>query len=271
MSELAVAVPTAGLQAGGAGTRIGRSIVVPKEDAMQAAPLLDRAGRRRSPATTSTFHQGVPPRNKGLRYPADPPTVDEIIAVMRAAGTSPEGVRLRGVIVVLWRAGLRISEALALNETDLDPDRGALLIRHGKGDKRREVGMDRWGWSHLQPWLELRSDLPAGRLFCIVRGPTRGRPCAPAGTRAQTAPNRRGSGRAAALRAPSAPARARGRDVPRRDFADRDPAPARPRRSRDHVSVSARYRQHRDHPSRASAARANDPGEQATHGHPLTR
>jgi integrase len=28
------------------------------------------------------------------------------------------------VIVVLWRAGLRISEALALNETDLDRDRG---------------------------------------------------------------------------------------------------------------------------------------------------
>jgi integrase len=46
------------------------------------------------------------------------------------------------VIIVLWRAGLRISEALALNETDLDSDRGALLIRHGRGDKRREVGMD---------------------------------------------------------------------------------------------------------------------------------
>jgi hypothetical protein len=30
------------------------------------------------------------------------------------------------VIVVLWRAGLRISEALALNDTDLDRDRGAL-------------------------------------------------------------------------------------------------------------------------------------------------
>ena len=74
---------------------------------MQAVPLLDRAGRRRSPATTSSFHQGVPPRNKGLRYPPDPPTVDEIIAVMRAAGAGPEGVRLRGVIVVLWRAGLQ--------------------------------------------------------------------------------------------------------------------------------------------------------------------
>ena len=135
---------------------------------MQSLPLLDCAGRRRSPATTSSFHQGLPPRNKGRRYPPDPPTVEEIIAVMRAAGDGPDGVRLRGVTVILWRAGLRISEALSLNETDLDPDRGAVLVRHGKGEKRREVGMDRWAWAHLEPWLEVRQTLPAGALLCII-------------------------------------------------------------------------------------------------------
>ena len=41
----------------------------------------------------------------------------------------PDGIRLRGVIIVLWRAGFRISEALALTETDLDRQRGAVLIR----------------------------------------------------------------------------------------------------------------------------------------------
>ncbi|HEY2436653.1 MAG TPA: tyrosine-type recombinase/integrase [Solirubrobacteraceae bacterium] len=60
-----------------------------------------------------------------------------------------------------------------------------MLVRHGKGDKRREVGMDGWAWTHLAPWLELRRELPAGRLFCVLRGPTRGRPCASAGIRAQ--------------------------------------------------------------------------------------
>ena len=115
---------------------------------MESTQLVDCAGRRRSPATLPGYHRGRPPRNKGLRYPADPPTVDEIIAVMRAAGESPDGVRLRGVIVVLWRAGLRISEALALNESDLDSERGAVLVAHGKGGKRREVGMDRWAWEH---------------------------------------------------------------------------------------------------------------------------
>jgi len=36
--------------------------------------LLDAAGRRRSPATLPQFHAGRPPCNKGMRYPADPPT-----------------------------------------------------------------------------------------------------------------------------------------------------------------------------------------------------
>ncbi|HEX3801233.1 MAG TPA: hypothetical protein VHV75_00175 [Solirubrobacteraceae bacterium] len=56
---------------------------------MQPAPSLDRAGRRRSPATLASFHQGHAPHNKGLRYPPDPPTVEEIISVMRAAGMMP--------------------------------------------------------------------------------------------------------------------------------------------------------------------------------------
>jgi site-specific recombinase XerD len=147
--------------------------------------LLDCAGRRRSPATLSDFHQGQPPRNKGLRYPPDPPTVEEIIAVMRAAGDRPHGLRLRGLIVVLWRAGRRISEALALAESDLDPTRGAVVVRHGKGGKRREVGTDRWAWEQLNPWLAIRAALPVGALFCVLRGPTRGRPCSPAGLRVQ--------------------------------------------------------------------------------------
>lgn len=87
------------------------------------------------------FHRGRPPRNRGLRYPADPPPVEEVVAVIRVAGESAYGLRTRALIVMLWRAGLRISEALALAESDLDRDRGAILVRRGKGGKRREVGI----------------------------------------------------------------------------------------------------------------------------------
>jgi site-specific recombinase XerD len=118
--------------------------------------LLDRAGRRRSPATMPGFHADHAPGSKGLRYPADPPKIEEIVAVMRAAGDRAHGRRLRGLIAILWRSGLRIQEALALTEGDLDHRRGSLLVRRGKGGRRREVGMDAWGWVQLQPWLDLR-------------------------------------------------------------------------------------------------------------------
>jgi site-specific recombinase XerD len=72
--------------------------------------------------------------------------VDEIVAVMRHAANDRHGFRLRAVIVVLWRAGLRVQEALALTEHDLDARRESMLVRHGKGGRRREVGMDEWGW-----------------------------------------------------------------------------------------------------------------------------
>ena len=150
---------------------------------MSALSSVDVAGRPRSSATFSEFHRGRSPRNKGMHYPADPPRVEEILAVMRQAGDGLAGERMRALIVVLWRAGLRIQEALDLYERDLDPRRGALLIRSGKGDRRREVGMDDWGWEHLGAWGAQRLELPAGPLFCIIAGPTRGRPWPQTGVR----------------------------------------------------------------------------------------
>jgi integrase len=149
---------------------------------MNDTPLLDAAGRLRSPATMAGFHRGRPPRNRGLRYPADPPPVEEVVAVMRAAGESACGLRTRALIVVLWRAGLRISEALALADSDLDRVRGAILVRRGKGGKRREVGMNRWASEQIDPWLRLRVSLRVGALLCVVNAP-QGRPWSAAAVR----------------------------------------------------------------------------------------
>ncbi len=151
---------------------------------MSSLSNLDAVGRRRSPATTAEFHLGRAPGNKAMRYPADPPRVEEIVAVMRQAGSGVHGDRARGLIVVLWRAGLRISEALHLHESDLEPCRGALLVREGKGGRRREVGMTTGAGSNCGPgWA---GDLDAYRpLFRVIDGPTRGRPWAALAVRIQ--------------------------------------------------------------------------------------
>lgn len=78
--------------------------------------------------------------------------------------------------MVIWRAGLRISEALALAESDLDPVRGSVVVRRGKGGKRHEVGMDSWAWKHVNAWMRLRVAMPVGDLLCVIGGPTAGRP-----------------------------------------------------------------------------------------------
>src|SRR3954447_15525975 len=142
---------------------------------MSAAVPLDSLGRRRSPASVPGYLTGRPPRSKGRRYPADPPRTEEIIAVMRCCGDGLHGDRARGLIVVLWRAGLRIQEALDLTELDLDPRRGSVLVRCGKGGRRREVGMDDGGFEQLEPWLRARETMPVGPLFCVINGRTRGR------------------------------------------------------------------------------------------------
>jgi integrase len=220
--------------------------------------LVDRAARRRSPATLPGFHAGHAPGNKGLCYPADPPKVEEIIAVMRSAGDGTHGRRLRGLIVIMWRAGLRIQEALALTEGDLDHRRGSVLVRRGKGGRRREVGMDAWGWEQLQPWLDVRRELPVGPLLCVINGTTRGRPWSSAAARAEL----RRTAAAAGVRrrfAPQASPRPRGRDGPRGRTADRHPAPTRAQQPRHHFCLPPRHRQRRDHRDRARPTGAHDP------------
>jgi hypothetical protein len=49
-------------------------------------------------------------------YACELPIGDTLSTVMRAAGDRTHGRRLRGLIVIMWRAGLRIQGALPLTE-----------------------------------------------------------------------------------------------------------------------------------------------------------
>jgi site-specific recombinase XerD len=137
---------------------------------MSEQRLVDVTGRLRSPAATPGHRAGCAPPNKGSRYPADRRGDHP-----RHAPSRTRAVRRphRGLIAILWRAGLRISEALALTETDLDPKTGSVLVRSGKGGKRRIVGMG--DWERVARWADHRVQLPIGPLFCILAGPTLGR------------------------------------------------------------------------------------------------
>lgn len=77
------------------------------------------------------------------------------------------------MIVVLWRAGLRVSEALALMPKDVDRAEGTLHVLNGKGGRQRMVALDPLSFSVIDRWLEARAalKLSANRaLFSTLRG-----------------------------------------------------------------------------------------------------
>jgi site-specific recombinase XerD len=67
-------------------------------------------------------------------------------------------------------------------------------VRSGKGGRRREIGMDAWGWEQLRPWLAAQVELPIGPLFCVIDGPTHGRPWSSANARVEFRRARRPAG-----------------------------------------------------------------------------
>ncbi|MCZ6691116.1 MAG: site-specific integrase [Planctomycetota bacterium] len=113
--------------------------------------------------------------NRGKKFPAEILSREEIGALMRSCSRrAPTGIRNRALIAVLYRAGLRLSEALSLRPKDLDRDAGTLRILRGKGRQARTVGMDPAGFAVLERWLDVRSGKlginGACRTFCTLSG-----------------------------------------------------------------------------------------------------
>lgn len=107
------------------------------------------------------------PRQTELRVP----TPEDIERLLRSFSDAPTSVRNRALVALLWRCGLRISEALALTPGDLDPRRGRLVVRRGKGSKSRTVGLDAGAWALCSAWLALRPDVGrAAPVFVTLDG-----------------------------------------------------------------------------------------------------
>jgi site-specific recombinase XerD len=146
--------------------------------------MVDRRGYKRSPITIAEYRRGVAPPNKGRRLPAEPLSVAEVFALLDACELIGRraGRRNRAMIVLFWRSGLRCAEVLALRPKDVDLERGRVAVLHGKGDRRRLVGLDPIACAELALWMVERQELGFGTgepLFCVVEGPSKGLPINP--------------------------------------------------------------------------------------------
>jgi integrase len=151
-----------------------------QREAAQHEVLYDRRGHVRPTVTLPGYRAGEHPPNYGLKYPAEILTPAEVARLMNAcARRGPSGIRNRALIVVLWRGGLRSGEALGLELRDVDEHAGTLTVRHGKGNRRRVVGLDPPAFAVLDRWLNVRREIGVPRgapVFCTITTGNLGRP-----------------------------------------------------------------------------------------------
>jgi site-specific recombinase XerD len=133
---------------------------------------------------------GKPAPNKGMKLPAEPLSRADVSKLLAACSTrGSAGIRDRALIAVLYRGGLRIAEALALRPGDVDLENGLVVVLHGKGNRRRTVGLDPAACAIVERWTRRRRDLgiprtwtsPTGEkitapLFCVISRPSKGKP-----------------------------------------------------------------------------------------------
>src|SRR5947209_1450592 len=99
--------------------------------------------------------------NRGVRFNIDPLSKAEIESLLKACGPNRTGDRGRALIIVAYRCGLRSAELCDLQLTDVDLDKSTLTVQHGKGNKRRVVGLDLLASEAIRSWLRVRkSDTP---------------------------------------------------------------------------------------------------------------
>jgi integrase/recombinase XerD len=113
-------------------------------------------------------------RKPTRRFPAEPLVLADFEALRAACSRrAPTGIRNRALLAVLFRSGLRISEALALFPKDLDPESGSLRVLHGKGDRARTAPLPSDAAEAVDRWRGCRKRLGlTGRhpLFCTLKG-----------------------------------------------------------------------------------------------------
>jgi site-specific recombinase XerD len=117
--------------------------------------------------------KGEPPANKGRRFPAEPLTPEEAHAIIGACSAiSNTGIRNRALLTLLYRSGLRISEALALRPSDVNLRQHSIRVIEGKGGKTTTRGFHPSADDALARWIETRKKLGVknGPLFCTLDG-----------------------------------------------------------------------------------------------------
>lgn len=102
-------------------------------------------------------------------------SVTDVEAILEAPDPStPAGLRDRAILEVMYAGGLRVSETVGLEVTDIDTETRTALVT-GKGSKQRLVPLGRHAIDAVSAYLPVRIEMKQGRddsgwLFLNQRG-----------------------------------------------------------------------------------------------------
>lgn len=94
-----------------------------------------------------------PRPDRKLPYFLSTSEIGKLLVAPPASG--PQGIRDRAILETMYSSGLRVSEAVGMNDGDLDLAEGLLRIR-GKGRRERLAPIGSFAAKALSRWLKLR-------------------------------------------------------------------------------------------------------------------
>lgn len=86
-------------------------------------------------------------------------TLPEVLSRQEVAAllTRVESPRYRAILMLMYGSGLRTGEAVSLRPQDLEPERGLLYVRRGKGRKDRVVMLPELAYRAVRSYRELEA------------------------------------------------------------------------------------------------------------------
>lgn len=137
----------------------------------------DRRGWTRSPVTLPEYRRGKPAVNKGAKLPAELLTPGGVKALIDSFDSSPTGRRNRAMVMVMYRAALKMGQVVSLERHHYDRHSGELTVPATRYKPGQALSLDVQTRQALDDWMDARKRLGirlSAPLFCVVIGPTQG-------------------------------------------------------------------------------------------------